>query len=95
MPLTRSGSAAADAKPLSAASDAERQYFSCNSAREPANTGFRLSSAIGRAKSGLERDCVAAKQLQIPFAGAHDDRRLLDDGARNGVDAGGLGQSRG
>jgi hypothetical protein len=44
-PSTRRGSAAAEAYPPSAAIDAERGYCCCHSAKDPMNTGRRVSTA--------------------------------------------------
>ena len=80
---------------MSAAREAERQYFSCESASEPAKTGFRRSSASVAHSPGSNSPLVGLEQFQISFGGADDDRRLLDDGAGDGDDARGFRQARG
>ena len=54
-----------------------------------------VSSASVAQKPGSNSPLVVAEQFQLAFAGADDDRRLLDDGARDGDNARGLRQSRG
>ena len=80
---------------MSAAREAERQYFSCKSASEPAKTGLRLSNASVAQRPGSNSPLVGLEQFQIAFGGADDERSLLDDGARDGDNARGLRQSRG